>query len=86
MREQGPCGLRDRCTAVHRSQSCWGNEDRGGRSIGQDVLGDRNSRNKGLQAGKTHQMPDLLEQRDWAGEKRQAEGVRASHTTELLER
>ena len=50
------------------------------------MLGDRNSRNKGSQAGKTHQMPDLLEQRDWAGEKRQAEGVRASHTTELLER
>ena len=39
------------------------------------MLGDRNSGNKISEAQKTHQMPDLLEQRDGAGEKRQAEGV-----------
>lgn len=48
-------------------------------------LGDRDARNEGSEAGKTHRKPGPLEQQAWAGEKRRGEEVRASHPTEFLE-
>lgn len=47
------------------------------------MLGDRNSETKAQEAQKTHQMSDLLEQRDGVGEKRQAEGAGQSHDRAL---
>lgn len=52
---------------------------------GWGLLSDRDARNKGSEAGKTHQKPRPLEQQAWAGEKRRGEEVRASHPTEFLD-